>query len=31
VGKDLWASVAILNGMALEAKPPQGQLVKVVR
>jgi len=31
VSKDLWPSVAILNGMELGAKPPQGQLVKVVR
>ena len=31
VAKDLWPSVAILNGMHLSARPPQGQLVKVVR
>lgn len=31
VVKDLWTSVAILNGMDLGTKPPQGQLIKVVR
>jgi len=31
VVKDLWNSVAILNGMDLATKPPQGQLIKVVR
>jgi predicted Zn-dependent protease len=31
MNKDLWPSVAILNGMELGAKPPQGQLVKVIR
>jgi predicted Zn-dependent protease len=29
--KDIWPSVAILNGMELAAKPAQGQLIKVVR
>ena len=31
VVKDLRTSVAILNGMDLGTKPPQGQLIKVVR
>ena len=31
VVKEIWASVAILNGMELGAKPPQGQIIKVVR
>jgi len=31
VAKDVWPSVAILNGLELGAKPPQGRLIKVVR
>jgi len=29
--KDLWPSVAILNGMELGSTPPQGQMLKVIR
>ena len=31
MAKDIWPSVAILNGLELGAKPAQGQLIKVVR
>jgi predicted Zn-dependent protease len=31
VKKDLWPTLAILNGMELEAKPPRGKIVKIVR
>lgn len=31
MNKEIWPSAAILNGMELGSKPPQGQLIKVVR
>jgi predicted Zn-dependent protease len=31
MNKDIWPAVAILNGMEIGAKPPQGQLVKIIR
>jgi predicted Zn-dependent protease len=31
VKKDVWPALAILNGMELGARPPQGKMVKIVR
>jgi len=31
VKKDIWPTLAILNGMELGARPPQGKMVKIVR
>jgi len=31
MNKDIWPTAAILNGIELGAKPPQGQMVKVIR
>jgi predicted Zn-dependent protease len=31
MNKEIWPSAAILNGMEIGSKPPQGQLIKVVR
>jgi len=31
MNKETWPSAAILNGMELGSKPPQGQLIKIIR
>jgi hypothetical protein len=31
MNKDIWPTAAILNGLDIGAKPPQGQMVKVIR